>query len=211
MESLSFDILFENNKEWIDEKLESDANYFKKLSKGQAPKYLMIGCSDSRVPITSLIKAEPGEVFIHRNIANQVNLNDINLLSVLEYSVNYLHVKHIVIIGHYNCGGIAAAVDGVDQGLIENWVAPVNELYHKHKKELEAITDNHAKCDRLSEINVVEQAHNIIKTPIMQRSFQAGHFPRVHALMFNIYTGEILPIDIQKNELVKNGFLPENY
>ena len=211
MKNLNIKKLLENNQEWIREKLNEDPEYFKKLSKGQSPRYLMIGCSDSRVPITSLIKAEPGEIFIHRNIANQVNLNDINLLSVLEYSVEHLHIKHIVVIGHYNCGGITAAVDGVNQGLIENWVSPVTELYHKHKKELSLIDDKNAMCDRLSEINLIEQAHNIIKTPILQRAFKTNHFPKIHALLFDIYTGKIIQKDIKENELIEKGLLPENY
>ncbi|RLD47886.1 MAG: carbonic anhydrase [Bacteroidetes bacterium] len=211
MKNLNFQKLLENNHLWIQEKLNEDSDYFEKLSKGQSPRYLMIGCSDSRVPITSLIKAEAGEVFIHRNIANQVNLNDINLLSVLEYSVEHLHIKHIVVIGHYNCGGIAAAVDGVNQGLIENWVSPVNELYYKHKEELSLIEDNHTMCDRLSEINVIEQAINIIKTPILKRAFKSGEFPKIHAWIFDIYTGKIVQQDLKENSLIENGLLPKNY
>lgn len=211
MKNLNFQILLENNHQWIQEKLKEDSDYFEKLSKGQSPRYLMIGCSDSRVPITSLVKAEPGEVFIHRNIANQVNLNDINLLSVLEYSVEHLHIKHIVVIGHYNCGGIAAAVDGVNQGLIENWVSPVNELYYSHKNELDKIKNNTEMCDRLSEINVIDQAHNIIKSPILQRAFKTKQFPKIHAWIFDIYTGKIIQQDINENKLIETGLLPENY
>lgn len=211
MKNLNIEKLLENNHEWIREKLNEDSDYFEKLSKGQTPRYLMIGCSDSRVPITSLIKAEPGEVFIHRNIANQVNLNDINLLSVLEYSVEHLKIKHIVVIGHYNCGGIVAAVDGVNQGLIENWVSPVNEIYYKHKEELALIKNKDSMCDRLSEINVIEQAHNIIKTPILQRAFKSGIFPKIHAWIFDMYTGKLILQDINENELIKKGLLPKNY
>ncbi len=211
MKNLNFQKLLENNHSWIQEKLKNDPDYFEKLSRPQSPRFLMIGCSDSRVPITSLVKAEPGEIFIHRNIANQVNLNDINLLSVLEYSVEHLHIKHIVVIGHYNCGGIAAAIDGVNQGLIENWVSPVNELYSKHIKELSAIKDKNKMCDRLSEINVIEQAHNIIKTPVLQRAFKSGSFPKIHAWIFNIYTGQLIQQNINEEELIKKGLLPENY
>ncbi len=211
MKYLNFNKLLDNNNNWIQEKLKEDSDYFKKLSGPQSPRYLMIGCSDSRVPITSLVKAEPGEIFIHRNIANQVNLNDINLLSVLEYSVEHLQIKHIVVIGHYNCGGIAAAVDGVNQGLIENWVSPVNELYYKHKEDLSLIKDKNMMCDRLSEINVLAQAQNIIKTPILQRAFKSGHFPKIHAWIFDIYTGKIIQKDIKENELIEKGLLPDNY
>ncbi len=211
MRNLSFEKLLNNNQKWITEKLKENPDYFKKLSKGQSPKFLMIGCSDSRVPVTSLIKAEPGEIFIHRNIANQVNLTDINMLSVLEYSVEHLFIKHIIVVGHYNCGGVAAAVDGINQGLIENWVSPVNELYHKHSAELSLIKDNSKMCDRLSEINVVAQAHNIIKTPVMQRAFKSGKFPKIHAWIFDIYTGKLIQKDINENELIKEGLLPRNY
>ncbi len=211
MKNLNFQKLLENNHQWIQEKLNEDSNYFEKLSKGQSPRYLMIGCSDSRVPITSLIKAEPGEVFIHRNIANQVNLNDINLLSVLEYSVEHLQIKHIVVIGHYNCGGITAAVDGVNQGLIENWVSPVNELFYKHSEELSEIKNKSDMCDRLSEINVIAQAHNIIKTPILQRAFKSGKYPKIHAWIFDIYSGKIIQQNINEEQLIKKGLLPKNY
>ncbi len=211
MKNLNYQKLLENNQQWIQEKLSEDLEYFEKLSKGQSPRYLIIGCSDSRVPITSLIKAEPGEVFIHRNIANQVNLNDMNLLSVLEYSVEHLNIKHIVVIGHYACGGVAAAVDGVNQGLIESWVSPVSELYLKHKNELSEFTNHQKMCDRLSEINLIEQTYNIIKTPVMKRAFKSGKFPKIHAWLFDIYTGEIVPKDLNEKQLIENGLLPENY
>ncbi len=211
MGNLSFEKLLDNNQKWITEKLKENPDYFKKLSKGQSPKFLMIGCSDSRVPVTSLIKAEPGEIFIHRNIANQVNLTDINMLSVLEYSVEHLFIKHIIVVGHYNCGGVAAAVDGINQGLIENWVSPVNELYHKHSEELSSIKESSKMCDRLSEINVVAQAHNIIKTPVMQRAFKSGKFPKIHAWIFDIYTGKLIQKDINESKLIKEGLLPRNY
>ena len=131
MPYLNYNELLKNNTEWINQKLSSDNQYFTKLAKGQSPKYLMIGCSDSRVPLSQLLKAEPGEIFIHRNIANQVSLTDMNFLSVLEYSVEYLKIEHIIITGHYRCGGVTAAIDGIDQGLIENWIAPIKELHIK--------------------------------------------------------------------------------
>ncbi|MCF6185058.1 MAG: carbonic anhydrase [Bacteroidales bacterium] len=211
MKDLNFQKLLKNNHSWIQEKLKNYPDYFEKLSRPQSPRFLMIGCSDSRVPITSLVKAEPGEIFIHRNIANQVNLNDINLLSVLEYSVEHLYIKHIVVIGHYNCGGIAAAVDGVNQGLIENWVSPVNELYFKHIDELSLIKEKNKMCDRLSEINVIEQAHNIIKTPVLQRAFKSGNFPKIHAWIFDIYTGKLIQQNINEEELIEKGLLPDSY
>jgi len=211
MKNINLQKLLENNHLWIQEKLNEDPDYFTKLSKGQSPRYLMIGCSDSRVPITSLIKAEPGEIFIHRNIANQVNLNDMNMLSVLEYSVEHLQIKHIIVIGHYKCGGVKAAVDGVNQGLIESWVSPVYELYHQHIEELSEIGDKDKISDRLSEINVVSQAYNIIKSPVMQRAYKSGNYPKVHAWIFDIYTGKLIPQNLNEKELIKKGLLPEDY
>ena len=211
MKNLNFQKLLENNHLWIQEKLEKDTNYFTKLSKGQSPRYLIIGCSDSRVPITSLIKAEPGEIFIHRNIANQVNLNDMNMLSVLEYSVEHLHIKHIIVVGHYKCGGVAAAVDGVNQGLVESWVSPIYELYHQHSDELSEIQDKDKIRDRLSEINVVSQAYNIIKSPVMQRAYKSGNYPKVHAWIFDIYTGKLVPQDLREKDLIKKTLLPNDY
>ncbi|NPA67357.1 MAG: carbonic anhydrase [Chlorobi bacterium] len=211
MKRINLEQLLENNSEWIRDKLEKNPDYFTELSKGQSPGFLMIGCSDSRVPLTSLIKAEAGDIFIHRNIANQVNLNDMNMMSVLEYSVEYLHIKHIIVVGHYGCGGVAAAVDGVNQGLIESWVSPVFELYHQNIEELSAIQDKDKMCDRLSEINAIAQAHNIIKSPVMQRAYKSGKYPKVYAWVFDIYTGKLIPQNLNEKELIKKGLLPEDY
>ncbi|MCF6366031.1 MAG: carbonic anhydrase [Bacteroidales bacterium] len=211
MKNLKINELIENNNLWINEKLKKDKNYFSKLSKGQSPRYLMISCSDSRVPLNSLLKAEPGEIFIHRNIANQVNLTDINFLSVLEYSIEHLLIKHIIVVGHYSCGGIAAAVDGVDQGLVENWISPVNDLYNKNSEELSKISDNSAKMDRLSEINTIEQAKNILKTPVYQRALRNKKYPMIHAWIFDIYTGKIIKKDLNIEMLIDAGLLPEYY
>ncbi len=211
MKHLNYEELFENNRNWINEELKKEPNFFKKLSKSQSPRYLMIGCSDSRVPLSSIMKAEPGEIFIHRNIANQVGLTDINLLSVLEYSVEHLHVEHIIITGHYCCGGVGAAVDGVDQGLIENWVAPIKDLYLKNKNELDSMFDKQKSADRLSEINVVEQAKNIFKTPIMDRAFKRNKYPSVHAWIFNMYNGMIQELSLPIDEWKEEGIVPDFY
>ncbi|NPA45551.1 MAG: carbonic anhydrase, partial [Chlorobi bacterium] len=192
MTGLKINELIENNELWIKEKLKNDDNYFTKLSKGQNPRYLMISCSDSRVPLNSMLKAEPGEIFIHRNIANQINMTDINFLSVLEYSIEHLFIKHIIVVGHYSCGGIAAAVDGVDQGLVENWITPVNDIYNKNIDELSEIKDIQKRMDRLAEINVLEQAKNLIKIPIYQRALKRKKYPMLHAWIFDIYTGKII-------------------
>lgn len=211
MKYLKINELIANNELWINEKLKTDKDYFSKLSKDQTPAYLMISCSDSRVPLNSLLKAEPGEIFIHRNIANQVSLTDINFLSVLEYSVEHLLIKHIIVVGHYSCGGIAAAVDGVDQGLVENWISPVNDLYNKNISELSQIKDARKKLDRLSEINAIEQAKNIIKTPVYQRALKKRVFPMIHAWIFDIYTGKIIKLNLNIADLIEAGLLPEYY
>ena len=203
--------LFANNDDWINKKKEEDEKYFEKLAEGQSPKYLMIGCSDSRVPISSMFKAEPGEIFIHRNVANQVGITDMNLLTVLEYSIEYLHIEHIVVIGHYRCGGVAAAVDGIDEGLIENWVSPVKDLYIQNKESLDLVNDKQASLDKLSVINAVAQAKNIFKTPVMQRALKRKKYPQIHALIFDIYTGKIKELDFPLNEWKAEGSVPEFY
>jgi len=211
MTGLKINELIENNELWIKEKLKNDDNYFTKLSKGQNPRYLMISCSDSRVPLNSMLKAEPGEIFIHRNIANQINMTDINFLSVLEYSIEHLFIKHIIVVGHYSCGGIAAAVDGVDQGLVENWITPVNDIYNKNIDELSEIKDIQKRMDRLAEINVLEQAKNLIKIPIYQRALKRKKYPMLHAWIFDIYTGKIIQQKINFKEFIEKGLLPNDY
>ncbi len=203
--------LFENNEIWINEKLKGDPDYFKKLSKDQVPKYLMVSCSDSRVPLDYILKSGAGEIFIHRNIANQVNLNDLNFLSVLEFSIQYLFIRHIIVVGHYKCGGIEAAVDGVDHGLLENWVAPVQDLYKKNIKILQMIENYQERMDRLSELNAIEQAVNIIKTPIYQRALKRKQFPKIHSWIFDIYTGKIIDLDLNIDKLIEEGLLPDYY
>jgi len=211
MIGLKISELIENNEDWIKEKLKTDSNYFLKLSKEQNPSYLMISCSDSRVPLNSLLKAEPGEIFIHRNIANQVNVTDINFLSVLEYSIEHLFIKHIIVVGHYSCGGIAAAVDGVDQGLVENWISPINDIYNNNHEELSKIEDSKKRMDRLSELNAIEQAKNIIKTPVYQRALKNKKYPMVHSWIFDIYSGKIIKEDLDFSELEKKELLPNDY
>lgn len=207
----SYKELFNNNKLWINEKTDKDINYFKKLAEGQDPRFLMIGCSDSRVPLSSMFNAEPGEIFIHRNIANQVSITDINLLSVLEYSVKVLKVERIFIVGHYRCGGVAAAVDNRNDGLIENWVAPIKDLYNQNKNELNLAPNTQQALDKLSEINAVEQVKNIFKTSIMHKAFNMGEYPHVHALIFDIYTGEIRELPLPIDDWKTNGLIPVEY
>lgn len=211
MECCTFNELFEHNKKWVSEKLENDSEYFKKLSEGQHPRFLFIGCSDSRVSISSIVNVEPGEIFIHRNIANQVSLTDMNFLSVLEYSVEVLKVEHIIVFGHYACGGVHAAVDGFDQGLIENWVSGIKDLALQHKTELDEIKSEQDRYDKLSEINAVQQVKNILNTPTMQRAMEKGIFPLVHAWIFNIYTGLIKTLELPFNNWKLNGIIDDIY
>lgn len=211
MGHLNYSELIKNNELWIQEKLKTDSDYFSNLAEGQSPKYLMLGCSDSRVPLSQLMKADPGEIFIHRNIANQANLTDINFLSVLEYSVEHLHIEHIIVVGHYRCGGVAAAIDGVDQGLIENWVAPIKDLYGNNKAEFEKLGDKSAVADRLSELNAVAQAKNILKTPTMERAFKRKKYPHIHSWIFDIYTGRIKEMPLPEVQWKAEGLLPEFY
>jgi carbonic anhydrase len=203
--------LIEKNKQWVAERLEIDPNYFQNLAQSQHPKFLFIGCCDSRVPLTSLTGAEAGEEFIHRNIANQVIITDINMLSTLEYAIENLKVEHIIVVGHYRCGGIKAALDGVTQELVDNWVSPIRDLHHIHREELEKYDNEEEMLDRLSEINVVQQVRNIFKTPIMIRALKRKQYPLVHAWIFDIYTGFVKEIQLPIEEWKKFEFIPEDY
>jgi len=206
-----FDLL-KNNREWASEKLKSDPSYFKELGLPQKPKFLVIGCSDSRVPITSIIESEPGEIFVHSNIANQVNLTDINLLSIIEYSVEILNIEHIIVLGHYKCGGVKAAVEGLnEEDIVENWVSQISDLYHLHRRELELIPDKGKMYDRLSEMNVVVQLKNLLRTPIIQRAFRKKKKLWFHGWIFDIYTGLITDLILPLDEWKEYDLLPEDY
>jgi carbonic anhydrase len=211
MRYLNYNQIIEDNKKWASEKLSADPLFFHTLAKDQKPNFLFISCSDSRVPVTSLTKVEAGEVFVHRNIANQVVITDLNLLSVLEYSVEILKVHHVIVFGHYKCGGIKAAVDGIDQGLVENWVSPIRNLYQENKKELESYNSEQEMLDRLSEINVIEQVKNIVKTPCMQRAFKQDIYPLLHGWIFDIYTGLIKDLKLPLETWKKMNLIPEDY
>jgi carbonic anhydrase len=204
--------LLKNNKIWASEKLKTDPEYFEELAMPQKPKFLCIGCSDSRVPLTSITESEPGELFVHRNIANQVNLTDINLLSIVEYAVEILNIEHIIVIGHYKCGGVKAAVEGLnEEDIVENWVSQISDLYHYHKKELEAIPEKQKMYDRLSEMNVIAQLKNLIRTPIIQRAFRKNKSLFFHGWIFDIYTGLIKDLPLPLEEWKDYDLLPEDY
>jgi carbonic anhydrase len=204
--------LLKNNRLWAEEKLKSDPAYFIELSKPQKPKFLVIGCSDSRVPLTSITESEPGELFVHRNIANQVSLTDINLLAIIEYAVEILNIEHIIVLGHYKCGGIRAAVDGLGgESIVENWVSQISDLYHYHRHELEKLSDKGKMYDRLSEMNVIAQLKNVLRTPVIQRAFRNNKMLLFHGWIFDIYTGRINDLDLPLDEWKEFDLLPGDY
>ena len=187
--------IFENNKTWIAEKLAVDENYFENLSKGQSPEFLYIGCSDSRVTAEDLMGVQPGEVFIHRNIANLVNNVDLNVMSVLNYAVRHLKVNHIVVCGHYNCGGVKAAMQPKDMGILNPWLRNIRDVYRTHKTELNAIQDEEKRYERLVELNVQEQCVNLIKTAAVQEAHKERGLI-VHGWVFDIHTGKLIDLKI---------------
>ncbi len=207
-----YDDLLKNNRLWAEEKLKTDPDYFTELSEPQKPKFLVIGCSDSRVPLTSITESEPGEIFVHRNIANQVNLTDLNLLSIIEYAVEILDIEHIIVLGHYKCGGVKAAIEGLDtEDIVENWVSQISDLYHFHRKELEALDDRTKIFDRLTEMNVIAQLKNLLRTPIIQRAFRKGRRLHFHGWIFDIHTGLIKEMCLPYEEWKEFDLIPEDY
>ncbi len=183
--------LIENNKNWVAEQLNIDPAFFEKLSKGQSPEYLWIGCSDSRVPAESITGTDPGEMFVHRNIANMVVHSDMNMLSVLSYAVDVLKVKHIIVCGHYGCGGVIAAMKNQQFGLIDNWLRHIKDVYRYHHDELDAIKDENLRARRFVEVNVQEQVHDLGKTSIVQNAWKRGQQLHLHGWVYDIHDGLI--------------------
>lgn len=181
------------NKSWAAEKLMLDENYFEELAADQKPEFLWIGCADSRVPANEVTGTAPGELFVHRNVANLVIHTDINMLSVLQYAVEVLKVKHILVVGHYGCGGVKASMTNKDYGLINKWLRNIKEVYEKHETELNGITEEQKRLDRLVELNVIEQVNNLAKTTIVQRSWHHHNYPHLHGWVFDLHTGLINP------------------
>ena len=188
--------LLENNKTWVKEQLALDPNYFEKLSKGQSPEYLWIGCSDSRVPANQITGTEPGEVFVHRNIANMVVHTDMNMLSVLSYAVEVLKVKHIIVCGHYGCGGVIAAMKNQQFGLIDNWLRHIKDVYRYHHTELDAIEDENERARRFVEVNVQEQVHDLGKTSIVQNAWRRNQPLHIHGWVYDIKDGLINDLNV---------------
>jgi len=195
--------VFENNSEWIKGKLATDKDYFDKLSKGQSPEILYIGCSDSRASAEELMGAEPGEVFVHRNIANMVISIDLNVMSVLNYAVNQLKVKHVVVCGHYFCGGVKAAMQAQDLGILNPWLRNIRDVYRIHRNELNAIKDEELKYNRLVELNVQEQCVNLIKTAAVQKAYKDRGM-QVHGWVFDIQTGKLIDLKLDFPHILRN-------
>lgn len=198
----------ENNRNWVSKMIEQDPTYFSKLAEGQKPPLLWIGCADSRVPANEIIGAAPGEVFVHRNIANMVVHTDMNMLSVLDYAVNVLKVQHVIVCGHYGCGGVRAAMSNQQFGLIDNWIRHIKDVYRFHQDELEAISDPVQKENRFIELNVMEQVYDLSKTSIIQNSWANSKLPYIHGWVYDIRNGIIKDLEVSVNE---NSDLPKVY
>jgi carbonic anhydrase len=188
--------LLDNNKKWVKSKLKQDPDFFNNLAAGQKPPVLWIGCADSRVPANEIIGAGPGEVFVHRNIANLVVHSDMNMLSVLDYAVNVLEVKHVIVCGHYGCGGVQTAMTNKHVGLIDNWIRHIKDVYRFHQDELNAIEDEKKRFDSFVDFNVVEQVLNLAKTSIVQSAWERGQNLHVHGWVYDIKDGLIKDLDI---------------
>ncbi|MFD1550839.1 carbonic anhydrase [Putridiphycobacter roseus] len=195
--------IFTNNQKWVDGKLKRDTNYFNNLSKGQNPDILYIGCSDSRVTAEELMGVAPGEAFIHRNIANMVPNTDLSAMSVIDYAVLHLKVNHVVVCGHYYCGGVKAAMESKDLGILNPWLRNIRDVYRTHRIELSKIKDENLRYNRLVELNVQEQCINVIKTAEVQRAFRDRGLT-VHGWVFDIHSGKLIDLKIDFSKIMKN-------
>lgn len=190
------DKLKAKNRIWAQRKIADDADFFRRLERQQAPEYLWIGCSDSRVPATEIVDLDPGEMFVHRNIANLAPLQDANYLSVLQFAVDVIQVRHILVVGHYGCGGVHAAVDGEHHGLLDHWVDPIRRTAHTHRHELEAIADPHERLNRLCELNVIQQARNVASNIIVQAAWERGQKISVHGWVYSLADGLVRDLEV---------------
>ena len=191
--------IFNGNKEWIKSITEKDPEFFKQLSSGQSPEFLWIGCSDSRVPANEIVNLPPGSIFVQRNIANQVINTDMNLLSVVYYAVKYLKVKHILVVGHYGCGGVMAAMSQQSFGFLDNWLVSIKNVYSKYQDTLDLIDDINKRGDLLVELNVIEQVRNLAKISFIQEEWQSGEFPQIHGLVYSLKDGVLKDLDSSIN------------
>lgn len=195
--------VFKNNEEWIAAKLEKNPDYFTELAKGQNPDVLYIGCSDSRVTAEDLMGVQPGEVFVHRNIANMVISIDLNMMSVLTYAVENLKVDHVVICGHYFCGGVKAAMNAADLGILNPWLRNIRDVYRLHRKELDSIEDEGVRYNRLVELNVQEQCVNVLKTAVVQKAVR-NRGMKIHGWVFDVASGKLIDLKIDFNNILKD-------
>ena len=196
--------ILENNKKWVSDRNAQDPNFFKNLATGQKPKYLFIGCSDSRVPASGITGTGPGEMFVHRNIANLVVHSDMNLLSVLQYAVEVLGVQDILVVGHYGCGGVAAAAANKQYGLIDNWLVNIRDVVRLHEAEYLGIEDEAQRARRLVELNVMEQVRNLAKTNIIQNAMRGENPPRLHGLVYDIADGVLKDLQVDSHDLMSS-------
>ena len=200
----SYEKIFENNKKWVESKLAENNDFFKTLSETQTPDFLYIGCSDSRVSAEELMGMKPGEVFVTRNIANVVNTLDMSSTAVIQYAVEHLKVKHIIVCGHYGCGGVKAAMTPQDLGLLNPWLRTIRDVYRLHQVELDAIADEQKRYDRLVELNVQEQCINVIKMAVVQEQYLVDEDPVVHGWVFDMRTGKIVDLEIDFENILKD-------
>jgi carbonic anhydrase len=192
--------LFENNRKWAEETVQLDPRFFEQLSRQQNPEYLWIGCADSRVPANEIVNLPPGEVFVHRNIANVVVHTDLNCLSVIQYAVEILKIKHIIVCGHYGCGGVAAAMEPCNHGLIDNWLRHIRDVYRFHQTELDVIEDPTKRKDRLCELNVIEQVKNVSDFTVVKNAWKSGQVLHIHGWIYHLEDGLLKDLNITKTE-----------
>ena len=195
------DHLKDNNREWAARKIAADARFFQRLENQQAPEYLWIGCSDSRVPANEIVGLDPGELFVHRNVANLAPPQDSNYLSVLQFAIDVLRVKHILVVGHYGCGGIAAAVDGKRRGLVDHWLHPIREVAHEQRAALDALGDPKARLDRLCELNVIRQVRNVASDIFVQEAWARGQDLSVHGWVYSLSNGLVNDLAVTTSRL----------
>jgi len=190
------DNLKANNRAWAARKIAADGGFFSRLERQQAPEYLWIGCADSRVPANDIVGLDPGELFVHRNVANLAPPQDANYLSVLQFAVDVLKVKHIMVVGHYGCGGVAAAVDGRRRGLVDHWLHPIREVYHDHREELERCGDERARLNRLCELNVIRQVKNVASDVFLHEAWARGQEICVHGWVYSLSNGLVKDLNV---------------
>jgi len=190
------DHLKDKNRRWAARKIAADADYFRRLARQQAPEYLWIGCADSRVPANEIVDLDPGELFVHRNVANLAPPQDANYLSVLQFAVDVIRVKHILVVGHYGCGGVSAAVDGERRGLVDHWLHPIRELRREHRRELDAIPEGRARLDRLCELNVIRQVRNVASDVFVQEAWARGQTLSVHGWVYALADGLVKDLNV---------------